>query len=151
MNRSIRVIGVGNPILKDDKVGIDVALEIGELRPNIDTIDVCAGALGVFDYIVDWDRIIMIDSIKSGRDSPGTVYQMQVSDFSPVLDQPTTHGLDIISACRLGEGLGYKVPIDLSIYAIEIEDNATLSEACTPAISARIQEIAQEIIEEEAL
>lgn len=151
MNPGMRVLGVGNPILTDDGVGFEIVAQIRRLRPELDTVTVCAGALGVFDYIIDCDRIVLIDSIKSGREVPGTVYRLSMANFTPSLDQPTSHGLDIASACRIGEALGCRMPREVSIYAVEITDNTTIGEGCTPAVAARIAEIAKEIIAEEAL
>lgn len=151
MTEVMRIVGVGNPILTDDGAGIEIVDEIRRHRPGLDAIGVCAGALGVFDYIIDCDRIILIDSIKSGQNVPGTMYRLSMDDFTPILDQPTTHGLDIVSACRIGQGLGCHMPGRVSIYAVEIADNTTIGEGCTPAVAARIPEIAREIIAEEAL
>lgn len=151
MTGVLRVLGVGNPILTDDGAGWEIVEEIRRLRPALDAVTVCAGAMGVFDYIVDCERVVLIDSIKSGTVAPGTVLRLSLDDLTPSLDQPTSHGMDIASACRIGEALGYRMPRQISIYAVEIADNTTIGEGCTPAVAACIPDVAKEIIAEEAL
>lgn len=146
-----RVLGIGNPIVTDDGAGLKIAQEIKQLRPELDVVEACAGAMGLFDYVVDCDKVVIIDSIKTDDEFPGTLYKLQLEDLHPTLNHPLSHGLDIASAIKLGEGLGYKMPQSLSIYAIEIEDNTNFGEGCTEEVAARIPAIAKEIIEEEKL
>ena len=145
------VLGIGNPIVTDDSVGLKVARLIKIERPEVEVVEACSGAVGLFDYLVDRDRIIMIDSIKTGEGQPGELYRMTLEDLHPRLEQPSSHGLDIASAFKLGEGLGYKMPTSVSIYAVEIKDNINFGEECTPEVAERIPLIAREIIEEENL
>lgn len=145
------VLGIGNPIVTDDSVGLKVARLIKEHRPEVEVIEACSGAMGLFDYVIDQERVILIDSIKTEGGKPGEVYRMGVNDLSPTLQQHSMHGLDIASALEIGAGLGYKMPEIVNIYAIQIKDNIEFGEECTAEVAERIPLIAQEIIEEENL
>ena len=145
------VLGIGNPILTDDSVGLKVVRLIKDCRPELDVVEACSGAMGLFDYVIDQDRIILIDSIKTANGKPGEVYRMRIDDLNPTLKQHSSHGLDIASAMKIGEGLGYKMPESVNIYAIQVEDNIRFGEECTAEVARRIPFIAQEIIEEENL
>lgn len=145
------VLGIGNPIVTDDSVGLKVARLIKERCPGLDVVEACSGAMGLFDYVIDQDRVILIDSIKTDNGVPGEVYRMTVDDLNPKLKQHSSHGLDIASALKIGEGLGYKMPESVNIYAIQIEDNIRFGEECTAEVARRIPLIASEIIEEEKL
>lgn len=146
-----RVLGIGNPIVTDDGAGLKIAREIKHLKPELDVVEACAGAMGLFDYVVDCDRVVIIDSIKTNEDLPGTLYKLQLEDLKPTLNHPLSHSLDIASALKLGEGLGYKMPQSISLYAVEIDNNTNFGESCTERVAARIPAIAREIIEEEEL
>ena len=76
---------------------------------------------------------------------------MTINDLKPSMKQHSSHGLDIASALKIGEGLGYKMPQTVSIYAIQVKDNLRFGEECTAEVAARIPLIAREIIEEEDL
>ena len=145
------VLGIGNPIVTDDSAGLKIARRIKESRPELEVAEACSGAMGLFDYVIDYDKLIIIDSIKTAEGQPGTLYKMELDDLKPSLYHPTSHGLDIASAFKLGEGLGYKMPQSVSIYAVEIKDNTNFGEKCTEEVSERIPFIASEIIREEGL
>lgn len=145
------VLGIGNPIVTDDAVGLRVAQVIKQANPELEVVEACSGALGLFDYITDCDRLIIVDSVKTAGGKPGSLYKIELDDLKPKLNHAASHGLDIASAFALGEGLGYRMPRTVSIYAIEVEDNVSFSEACTKEVAARIPHIAAEIMEEENL
>jgi hydrogenase maturation protease len=145
------VLGIGNPIVTDDSVGLKVARLIKDRRPDLDVVEACSGAMGLFDYVIDQDRVILIDSIKTEHGVPGEVYRMTVGDLNPTMKQLSSHGLDIASALKIGEGLGYKMPETVNVYAIQVKDNIRFGEECTAEVAERIPLIAQEIIEEEDL
>ena len=146
-----RVLGIGNPIVTDDGAGLKIAQEIRQLRPELDVVEVCSGAMGLFDYITDYDRLIIIDSVKTEGGVPGSLYKIDIEDLKPTLSHATSHGLDIASALKLGEGLGYNMPQSISIYAVEIKDNTNFGDECTEEVNDRIPSIAREIVEEESL
>jgi len=146
-----RVLGIGNPIVTDDAAGLKIAQEIKQLRPELDVVEACSGAMGLFDYITDYDRLIIIDSVKTEGGIPGSLYRIDIEALKPTLNHATSHGLDIASALKLGEGMGYHMPQLISIYAVEIKDNTNFSEQCTEEVKDRIPSIAKKIVEEERL
>lgn len=145
------ILGIGNPIVTDDGAGLKIARQIEEGRPELEVIEACSGALGVLDHVIGYDKLIIIDSIKTERGKPGELYKLELEDLKPALNLATSHGLDIASALKLGEGLGYKMPRTVTIYAVEIKDNTRFGEECTKEVAERIPAIAEEIIEEEGL
>jgi hypothetical protein len=45
----------------------------------------------------------------------------------------------------LGKRLGMHIPKEIRIYAIEVEDNQTFSESCSPLVEQAIPRIVEEI------
>jgi len=142
------VLGIGNPILSDDAVGIKVAEEIeGRLREQcLDVKTASIGGLSILDEISGYDRLILIDSIKTGEGKPGDVYKLSVEDLGSTSHLSSSHGMDFATVIGLGRKVGYKIPEIIDIYAIEIEDNTTFSEECTKKVKMRISEIADKIM-----
>ncbi len=71
------MLGMGNPILCDDAVGIrlarDLQLRAGQ-QPDVDYIVDCSvGGLNLLDLVTGYDRLIVFDSIRAGADpqAPG--------------------------------------------------------------------------------
>jgi hydrogenase maturation protease len=145
------VLGIGNPIVTDDAVGLKVAQMIKRANPELEVVEACSGAMGLFDYITECDRLIIVDSVKTEGGKPGSLYKVELEDLKPKLNHAASHGLDIASAFKLGEGLGYRMPRSVSIYAVEVEDNTNFGEGCTKEVSDRIPQIAAEIMGEENL
>ena len=151
MKLSTLILGVGNPILTDDGIGIKIAQKLEEENPELEVIETGEGGVGILDLIMGYDRLIIIDSIKTEQGEIGELYKLEVKDLKPATDFSSSHGVDIATALELGRGLGYKMPEDISIYAIEIRDNTTFGEKCTKEIKERIPFIAKQIINEEKL
>lgn len=145
------VLGMGNPILSDDAVGINVAKELKARLPGIDVIEWSQSGMAILEVVTGYDKLVVIDSIKTGKGQPGEVYKIDLEDIKPADEVATSHGVDIATAFKLGEKLGYPMPKQVGIYAVEIKDNTTFCEQCTDEVGGRIPSIVKQIIEEERL
>ena len=74
-----------------------------------------------------------------------------MKDLKLVMDFSSSHGIDIGTAFELGQRLGYRMPKYISVYAVEVKDNSTFAEECTPEVEERIPFITKQIIEGEKL
>jgi len=142
---------MGNLILTDDGVGIKVAQKIKEMNPDLEVIETTEAGIALLDYIVDYDKLIIIDSIKTEQGEPGELYKFELEDLKPDLGLSSSHGVDIATAIKFGEELRYRMPQSVSIYAIEVKDNTTFAEDCTKEVEERILFITKQIIDEENL
>jgi hydrogenase maturation protease len=142
------VMGIGNPILTDDSIGLKIARGLKERRPNLDIVETMETGVGILDVIAGYERLIAIDSIKTGKESPGFLYRLEMTKNDPSVNLSCAHGVDIISAIRLGRILGFMVPRDVMIYAVEISDNTTFGETCTPVVEDRLLSIIEEILKD---
>jgi hydrogenase maturation protease len=145
------VLGIGNPIVTDDGAGLKIARQIKERNPELEVIEACSGALGLLDDVAGYDKLIIIDSVKTEGGKTGELYKLELEDLQPTLEHATSHGLDIASAFKLGKGLGYKMPHSVIIYAVEIKDNTNFGEECTKEVAEKIPLIARRIMAEEKL
>jgi len=145
------ILGIGNPILTDDGVGIKIAHKLKEERPELEVVETGEAGLTLLDLITGYDRLIIIDSIKTEQGKPGQVYKVELEDLKPAMDFSSSHGIDIATAFKLGQRLGYRMPKSVSIYAVEMKDNTTFGERCTEEVEEKIPFIAKQIIDEEKL
>ena len=145
------VLGVGNPILTDDGVGIEIAQRLKEEKPGLEIEETNEAAIAFLDLIMGYDRLIIVDSIKTGQGKPGELYKLKLEDFKPAMDCCSSHGMDIATAFEVGESLGCRMPQSVSIYAVEIRDNSTFAEQCSKEVAAKIPSIVKQIIDEEKL
>jgi len=145
------ILGFGNPILTDDAVGIRIAQELEEEFPDLTVVATSEAGLSLLEQVTGYDRLVIIDSIKTGRGKAGELYKLGLEDLKPRSDFASFHGLDVATAFKLGEKLGYPMPGQVSIYAVEVKDNTTFGEKCTPEVEQSIPFIVRQIIKEERL
>ena len=145
------VLGLGNTILTDDGVGIRIAQKIKEKCNNIDVSEASAAGFRVIDEIIGYDKLILIDSIKTGKAKPGKLHKFTFEEFKKTLHHAQPHDISLFEAFKIIKQLGDKLPSEIEIYTVEVTDTSTLSETCTMEIEAAIPEITQKIINEQSL
>ncbi len=144
------VLGLGNPILSDDGVGIRV---VQELESNLDHEDVTvmeASIVGLdfLDLLAPYDRAIIIDAIQTREGKVGQVYRLEPEAFVATQHASSPHDVNFATALELGKRLGLPLPQQITIFAIEVQDVTTFSERCTPEVMAAIPKCARMIIQE---
>ena len=145
------ILGVGNPILTDDGIGIKIAQKIKRKNPKLEVINTSETGITLLDLVAGYDKLIIIDSIKTERGKPGKLYKLELKDLKPAMDFSSSHGIGIATALELGQKLGYRMPKFVSIYAIEVKDNTAFGEECTEEVKKRIPFITKQVIKEEKL
>ena len=145
------ILGMGNPILTDDGVGLKIARRLKETRDGLEVVETSEAGIALLDLILGYNRLIVIDSIKIDEGEPGELYQLALEDLEPGQEFSSSHGIGLATAFALGQRLGYPLPQAVSIYAVNIKDNSTFGEECTEAIRKRLPDIVQQIIKEERL
>ena len=147
------VLGLGNPILTDDGVGIHIVrAAASQCTPAIDATfaEASVGGLRLLDLLNGYERAIMIDAILTPEGQPGDVYRLHPGDLRASLHSSSTHDLSLPGALELGRQLGMKLADDedLTILAIEVEDVLTFGERCTPAVAMAIPAACQAVLAE---
>jgi hydrogenase maturation protease len=148
------LIGMGNPILSDDAIGIRLATEFKERlgeRPGLDIVEeCCVGGLNLLDLVTGYERLIVVDSIKTINGVPGTWYRFDASSLRETMNLNNVHDTNFATALEFGRHLGMVVPTDTEnhIFAVEIEDNINFSEQMTPALEAAYSDLVKEIFVE---
>jgi hydrogenase maturation protease len=145
---------MGNPILRDDAVGIRLATEIGERLgpvPDVDVVAECSvSGLELLPLIAGYARLVVFDSIKTQDGTPGTWYRFTAADMRPTVNLTNVHDTNFATALELGRRLGMDVPLPEAthIFAVEIVDNTTFDEQMTPVLERAYPECANAIFAE---
>ena len=145
------ILGIGNPILTDDGVGIKIAQKLKQGNPELEVMETSEAGMALLELIDGYDKLIIIDSIKTEQGKPGELYKLELEDLKPPMYFSSSHGIDVATAVELGQRAGYRMPKYISLYAVEVKDNSTFGEECTKEIEGRIPFIIKQIIEEERL
>ncbi len=135
------VLGLGNPILRDDGVGNRVALELEDKlaqRQDITVMETSMSGLSLIDLLAGYDKAIIIDAIQTAEGKAGQIYRLTPDAFNNTRHASSPHDVNFATALELGNRLGMSMPKQILIYAIEVADTTTFSEKCTPAVSRAI-------------
>jgi hydrogenase maturation protease len=144
------VLGIGNPILSDDGVGIKVAQEVGKKLddPQITVSETSAAGLSLLDSIIGYDKVIIIDAIQTEEGKAGQISRMKPEDFSFAKHISSPHQINLVTALELGKMLNLTMPREISILAVEAKDIASFSEGCTPEVEQAIPKVVKMVLEE---
>ncbi len=147
------ILGLGNPILTDDGVGIHIvraAAAQGAPVEGVTFAEASVGGLRLLDLLAGYERVIVVDAIQTRAGQPGTIYWLGPGDLQASLHAGTSHDLSLPAALALGRRLGMELPADdgLTILAIEVEDVLGFGEACTPAVAGAIPRAVEALLAE---
>ena len=145
------VLGLGNDILCDDGVGIYVARELKKTLLNHKDISVAEASLaglGLLDILAGYDKVIVIDAIQTKGGKAGQIHRLNSNDFASTRHTASTHNVNFASALELGNKLGLSLPKEIVIFAIEVSDVTTFSEACTPKVKNAIPKCVDLVLKE---
>jgi len=145
------ILGLGNPILTDDAVGIRIAQQLKQEIHDLEVVGASEAGIVLLEHVIGYDKLVIIDSTRTEKGKPGELYKLDLEDLKPAMDFSSSHGIGIATAFKVGEGLGYRMPKDVSIYAVAIKDNTTFGEECTKEVEEKIPSIIKQIKEEEKL
>ena len=143
------VLGLGNPILSDDAVGIRIARELKKELTDVDVVEASTAGFRIVDEIIGYDKLIIVDSIKTGKAKPGTLFKFNVSDFKETLHFSSPHDISFFDALEIMKKQNEKLPSQIDIYALEVKDTNNFSEKCTLEVETAIPIATREIIEDQ--
>jgi hydrogenase maturation protease len=140
------ILGLGNPLLGDDSVGLRVTRELSTIlhSPDLTIEEVSTSGLDILNLIADCEFATIIDAVQTSRGSAGTIYSFDIDEVIPS-QISHTHQLDFVSAIQLGRKLGLKMPNTIRVYAVEAPDIDEVSDKCSPKVESAIKPCAEMI------
>lgn len=144
------VIGLGNPLVTDDSVGLRVVEQLREEladRSDVTVDEDYWGGLRLMERMIGFDRVIVVDAICTGA-APGTIHRLKTSDI-PTQRSASAHDVNLPTALAFGRQAEVALPRDehIVLIGIEADDVVNFSETCTPAVAAAVPVAVQEVLE----
>ncbi len=148
MKTRILVIGLGNDLLADDAVGILAARELKErLEGKADVVETAEHGVVLLDHFIGYDKAIVVDAIKTGKNSPGTVLEIDPGKLMPAAN-PSPHFTGLPELFVLARQFEVEFPTEVRIVAMEVEDLYTLGGEMTPAVRDSLPELVRRVEEQ---
>ncbi len=137
------ILGVGNPILGDDGVGIYTAHNIEKNLPphiKIDVREDSAGGLDLVEQLLGYHHVILIDSILDPKLPEGSIQELLPNDFDQCKHAISPHTMGFVQAWQFIQKIEpTRLPSTLKIIGITIRPVNELHEGLSPKIQTASQ------------
>lgn len=143
------VLGLGNPILRDDSIGLRVAQELrGQFdgNPDIEVSEDYWGGLRLMERMIGFDRVIIIDAILANSE-PGTIHLLSPDDI-PTQRSASAHDVNLPTALEFGRRAGAQLPpaSEITLIGIEAADVQTFDESLTPELECALPHAVEAVL-----
>jgi hydrogenase maturation protease len=143
------VIGLGNPLLSDDAVGVVVArqlrLALGARR-DVDVRELHVGGMALMEACVGYDRAVVIDAMVVAGHRPGTIHRCMDAGLRQGRNCACAHDTGLATALDLGRFLHIRLPGVIRVLGVEPADLSTFGEALTEEVARAVPIVVAEII-----
>lgn len=133
--------------MSDDSVGLRVAEEVRNLGlEGVEVQDHSTSGLDIIEIVLDFDRVIVVDAIITGRFLPGTFRALTTEDFDHTISSGSPHEINIFTAIELGKSIySERMPNEIVLVAVEVADVVTVSDEMTVEVESAIPKIVDEV------
>ena len=144
------IIGLGNPLVTDDSVGLRVVEKLRPLladRTDVEVAEDYWGGLRLMERMIGFDRAIVVDAIQTG--SPAGTVHLLTPDGIPTQRSASAHDVNLSTALEFGRQAGAHLPENdqIRLVGIEAADILSFGEQCTPAVQAAIPRAVEIVLE----
>lgn len=139
------VLGLGNDLAADDAVGLLTARAVREPLSGVaDVVESSASGMALIEIFAGYDRAVVVDSIQTGRNPPGTITELGLEQIGRVV-APSLHQAGLPEMAAVAERLGLGFPSEIKVLAVEVLDPYTLGGAVSTAVAAAVDELARRV------
>jgi hydrogenase maturation protease len=137
------IIGLGNPILGDDGAGWQVVDRLAaSLGPHASIEFDCLslGGLSLMERMLGYRRVILVDTIDTGRSARGSVSVFPLAALTDPLSghSASIHDASLMTALQAARDMGAEVPARIDVIAIESGRVYEFSERLSPAVAQAV-------------
>ena len=145
---AVAVLGLGNPVLCDDAVGLHVAAEVERLLredsiPGVTVLTSTRAGFDMINLLTGFTHALIIDCLELPEPIPGRIRLLDLNSLSGSARLVGVHDISVADAFELAATLGIRMPGTIEIYAVEGGDTQTISEEMTPAVAAVVSPLAR--------
>jgi hydrogenase maturation protease len=145
------VLGIGNEILGDDGVGIQIAREVASVikTPGVDVKETRAAGINLLEIIRGYRRLIIADAILTKATESGKIHRIGIDSLETTGQAFTPHGASLKTVLELGEILfPGQMPKQVVIFAVETGDIKSVTDEMTKSVAAAVPVVVNMILKE---
>ena len=140
------LVGLGNPIMSDDGIGLVVSRRVHRRLAGYDLDLACGAGLHVMDAILGYNRAIIIDSMVTGSVPAGSVVRIDPGRGMETRRAGHSHGVGFFEAIEIAKACDAPLPEEILVYGIEVKDPFTIGEQISEGIMDKLDEIVDFIV-----
>lgn len=140
------ILGVGNPIMTDDAVGLHVARRAARVLSQRDDVEVKEshrGGLDLIDIMSGYEVAVVIDAFSVTNVEVGTLLVGNLEDVARTNHLYGAHGVDLPTALELGRRLGADMPATVHLVGVVVVDAYTVGEEMNPEVAEAVEPAAR--------
>jgi hydrogenase maturation protease len=151
--KKVGVIGIGNPLRRDDGIGIVLVQKLREQKKTLpkylEFIDGGTGGMSLLHSIVGFETVLCIDAVQLHA-PPGSSRVFTIDDIKKNKDifETAPHEINLVQVIELAKQMG-ELPKKLRIFGVQPKDmsySEGLSKELTQKIDTLLFELKKEII-----
>jgi hydrogenase maturation protease len=150
MKNKVLILGFGNPIMSDDNTGLIVAKAVFDnlikdcMQDYFEIAESSLSGWRILDVISGYDSVIMIDSLYSETEVPGTLYEVKgQNDIGKT--SFSSHGAGIFKMLSAARESDPDLPKEIKVYAVTVNNSYEFGEKPGEEIRKKIPDIARQI------
>jgi hydrogenase maturation protease len=109
----------------------------GELTVAADVVESAASGFALLEIFAGYDRAVIVDSIRTGVNPPGTILDLGFEDLGRVV-APSLHHAGIPELAAVAERLGLNFPAKTSVLAVEVAEPPTFGAPLSEPVAAAV-------------
>jgi len=146
------VLGIGNSILGDDGVGVHVAQELSRKikDENVDVRDTSVDGLNLLEFIMGYDKLVVIDAIMTEDGEVGEIYRLKPEEVcQPSHSAISPHHFNLATTLEIGKKLfPEEMPKEVTVFAVDTQEVARVTEEMTGKVKEAIPRVISLVLEE---
>lgn len=148
----ILVMGVGNPLMRDDGIGprvVELLLSGYEFPDNVEVIDAGTMSYMILDLLRGVDHLVIVDAVRETGEAPGTVMKMTPEEIAPNQVPHSMHDIALVDVLHAAELMGSAPPaVAIGVQIDAIQDWVL---ELSPAVEAAVPIAAAAVLDELAI
>jgi len=129
------IVGIGNPLMKDDGVGFKV---VEALEGVVDTVTLLNTDLKVIQKILNYDLAIIVDGLITGA-PPGSILEVDPANSWKNVYSSGTHSMTLFEVLRIGYHVfPEEMPKEVKIIGIEVKEIRGYDPTLSPEVKAAV-------------
>jgi hydrogenase maturation protease len=141
---TILVCGIGNSLLSDDTIAKHIVDELkAQWSSQAAGVDFCCFPASTLDLLYEingYQKLILVDSIQTGRVPAGTWQVYSEADLHAYIQAGpgNSHTFNFPTLLEFGKKCGFVLPREIILFGIEGSEFKTISEQATPVVQQAV-------------